>query len=89
MLFSNYTCNNKIMLFQANVLTLQQAKEAKELEEMEKNGLRDILSEYKILLPLSTIEEVKEFASNLDENTLKDPQGRVRGRRGELVSDIE
>jgi hypothetical protein len=77
------------MFLQENVKNLQAAKEAKELEEMEKNGTRDILAEYDLLLPLNSIEEVKEFANSLYVNTKKNPQGVLRDRRGELVSCIE
>ena len=62
--------------------------DAVDLEKAKKTGCANILRDYNVKLPFNTIEEVRQFASDMFKNTLDDPRnpGGKRNRRGELVS---
>jgi hypothetical protein len=58
------------------------------LEDAKKKGVRNILRDYGIKLPLQTVADVKKFSEELHINSLKNEEGVTRQRRAELVSFI-
>lgn len=59
------------------------------MKEKRKTGkIISIPTEYNVGFPMNSLEEVKDFCVNLDIDTLRDADDKIRSRRIEFVSEL-